>query len=491
MSAAPSPSVLPVDGQWRRLSPLSPVVRGGAALLGVLVVLPNLVANGVDPRRAGDRIVAGIVAAALLCLSVVGAVVSWLVTRWRIAGGNLQIETGLVRRQSFRVPLTRIQAVDVVAPLTARLVGVAEVRIVSAGRGQDRARLAYVRSDEAHAIRSQLLALAHGLTAETPEPPAYPLLQVPGGRLAGSLALRSATLIPLLAVVGLLWATTASPGGAARALEFSFGSLVAALALHVVAVAQAFNADFDFRISEAPDGFRLDRGMLQTRHETIPFGRIQAVRLVEPLLWRPLGWCRLDVDVARQRVSRRADQGAHIVSRTLLPVAPREQVLWLLARVTPHAQPSPPPGSRVPRRAWVKAPLSRHLLAAWHDERYLCARTGRLTAATVVLPLAKLQSLRLSSGPLQRALGLATLRGVSAGQRWAALAHCRDAQEAGAWLWTLIDRARAARRAPSPWRDLQAGVATASVESGDRPQPHREEGLHDDGRQPVRDPRLH
>lgn len=450
MSAGPAPAppgALPVDGQWRRLSPLSPVVRGGAALFGMLVVIPNLVANGADPRRPEGRLLAALVAAVLIVLTVAGALVSWLVTRWRIAAGTLQIDTGLLFRRSHRVPLTRIQAVDVVAPLTARLLGVAEVRIVSAGRGHERARLAYVRGEQAQAIRSQLLALAHGLTAETPEPAAYPLLHVPPSRLAWSLALRGTTIVPLAIIAALLATGGVLQGDAVQGLTAAFGSVLATLVVHAVAVAQSFNADFDFRISEAPDGFRLDRGLLQTRHETIPFGRIQAIRVVQPWLWRPLGWWRLEVDVARQRISRRADAGAQALSRVLLPVAPREQVLWLLARVTPGALVEPPPAAPVPRRALLRAPLSRHLLAAWHDERYLYARTGRITAATVVLPLAKLQSVRLASGPLLRALRLATLRGDSAGQRWAAQALCRDAAEAEAMLWRLVDGARAARSA--------------------------------------------
>jgi putative membrane protein len=439
-------AVLPVDGQWRRLSPLSPIVRAGAALVGILVIVPNLVANGLDPRRAGNRWATLVITGALVLLTSGAAVVSWLVTRWRIADGNLQIETGPIRRQSYRVPLVRIQAVDVVMPLVARLLGVAEVRIVSAGRGQERGRLAYVRTEEANVIRSQLLALAHGLRAETPEPPAYPLLQVHGGRLAVSLLLRGGVALPLLVLIAVLVATVSTGSIAQTVVDAGLGSIIAAMVVHLMAIAQAFNADFGFRINEAADGFRLDRGLLQTRHETIPFGRVQAVRVVEPLLWRPFGWCRLEVDVARQHVSRRSDPAAHMLSRVLMPVARREHVMWLLSRVTPQAQVAPPPGAQPPRRARWKAPLSWHFLAAWRDDRYFYARTGRVTAATVILPLAKLQSVRLSSGPLQRALRLATVHGDSAGHRWQVQARCRDQEQAKELLWQLVGDARAARR---------------------------------------------
>jgi putative membrane protein len=71
-----------------------------------------------------------------------------------------------------------------------------------------------------------------------------------------------------------------------------------------------------------------------------------------------------------------------------------------------------------------------------------------LTTTTEVVPLAKVQSLRLTSGPWQQRLGLATLHADTAGRRLpGAKAHHRDLDEAKALLVELSGRARAARRA--------------------------------------------
>lgn len=94
----------------------------------------------------------------------------------------------------------------------------------------------------------------------------------------------------------------------------------------------------------------------------------------------------------------------------------------------------------------LRAPLSMHLLAAWHDERYVCARTGRLQSATVVVPLGKVQSVRLTRGPVQRALRLATVHVDSAGRRWHATAVCRDQVDAERLVWAVAAGARAVRR---------------------------------------------
>ena len=212
-------------------------------------------------------------------------------------------------------------------------------------------------------------------------------------------------------------------------------------------VFRRFNSVYDFQLAEAADGLRLSRGLLQTRTETIPFGRIQAVRWVEPLLWRSFGWVRLEVDVARQRSSAQREEGSAQLSRTLLPVGSREHAAWLLQRVLPGAVPVPPPGTQPPPRAAVRAPLSYHLLAFWDDRvHYALARTGRVRPQVVVVPLEKVQSVRLRQGPVERWLRLASVHIDTAGRGWQARAACRDAGRADALLWRLTELAREARR---------------------------------------------
>ena len=102
--------------------------------------------------------------------------------------------------------------------------------------------------------------------------------------------------------------------------------------------------------------------------------------------------------------------------------------------------------TRPPRRAVIRAPFSYHFLAAWFGDRYAYARTGRLQEATIVVPLQKVQSVRFDSGPVLRALRLATVHIDTAGRRWQASAQCRDQGEADQMLWAVSERARLARR---------------------------------------------
>jgi putative membrane protein len=435
MAALPS-TAASGDTEWTRLHPLSPVVRAGSAV-AVLVLFSTQFDTG---RRRGT--VFPWESLVLLGLAVVAGIVSWLVTRWRVHAGDLQITTGLIRRQSIRVPLSRIQAIDVISPVVARVLGLAEVRVVVAGRGTGRTRLAYLGAADAQRVRAMLLALAHGLASETPEPPAQPLLRIDNTRVVFATVL-TAPVNVLIGIAVLAGITSfLVPYGAATA-----SVAIPAVVGVVPEVFRRFNAVYDFQLAEAADGLRLSRGLLQTRTETIPFGRIQAVRWVEPLLWRHFGWVRLEVDVARQRGSPQREEGSAQLSRTLLPVGSRDHAAWLLQRVLPGAAPVPPPGTRPPRRAAVRAPLSYHWLAFWDDRaRYALARTGRVRPQVVVVPLEKVQSLRLRQGPIERWLRLATVHIDTAGRGWQARAVCRDAADADALLWRLTDLARQARR---------------------------------------------
>ena len=200
---------------------------------------------------------------------------------------------------------------------------------------------------------------------------------------------------------------------------------------------------------EGPEGVRIRRGLLQTISETVPYGRIQAVRQVEPLLWRPFGWCRLEVDVAGSTARNQRGEGTSVVRKALLPVGSQQDSWHLLARLlgAPDPERTPPP-----RRARLKAPLSFHFLAAGHDDAHAVCVTGRINRTTTWVPLEKSQSIRRVQGPLQRPLGLATVHVDVAGKRARAEFRDREVDEADRLVEELSELSRQARmhRRPAP-----------------------------------------
>jgi putative membrane protein len=446
-SLPPPPPVAPpgelpkaVRGEWSRLHPLSPVLRLGKAA----AVVPVLLAADLSRSNRHDLLWSWLQPAIVLVLAAIGGVVAWRVTRWRVVGTELQIDTGLIRRQSVRVPLTRVQSIDVVRPLLARAVGVSELRVEVAGHGSGKSKLAYLGEDEALRVRARLLAVAHGLHEDTPEPLERPLWQVGNGQLIASLLLGpvAASLVVLVAIVVAAFLLPADARGGL------LGVLVPFLLAVATGVKKRLNNEFSFSVAEAPDGLRLHSGLTQTRAETIPYGRVQAMRYVQPLLWRPLGWVRLEIDVARQRQRDRDERESNQLVRAVMPVGTRQDAELLLSRVFPGAHLVPPPsGARPPKRARWRNPLSYWSLLAWDDGVYLRTRTGRIRLATVIVPLEKVQSLRYRQGPVSRALRLATVHADTAGRHWQATAVGRDAGEADRLLEHLTVASRDARRA--------------------------------------------
>jgi putative membrane protein len=426
----------PLAPQWSRLHPLSPIVQFGRALVVIsAVVVPRLF---LDRQRGPLFIDVGV-----LGLGLLGGLVHWLVTRWRVFGGELQIETGLLRRQSIRMPLTRIQSVDVVRPGLARVFGLSEVRVESAGSGTGRGRLAYLPQERALVVRAQLLALAHGLDESTPAPEEVVLWRVDNARLVASALL--GWPVVLIAIVGVALGVTATIGSA-RAAGALGASLIPIAIVLLLAVVRRIVAEYGFRVGQAGDGLRLHAGLVQTRAQTIPPGRVQAVRWTQPLLWRPAGWFRVEVDLARQRRSGRrgSESDSSLLSRALVPVGFAADIGLVVSWVLPSAT-AYPALTGPPRRAMVKAPLSFRALGVWHSDSYVAARTGRLQRRTVLIPLNKVQSVRWSQGPVQRVLRLATVHVDVAGRGWHAKAGNRDAEEARQLLSALGNASARAR----------------------------------------------
>jgi putative membrane protein len=415
---------------------MSPVVRGGRTATALVVLLSFTTVqrqSGESTHIVVDLVIIGVVLAL--------GVVHWLVTRFAFDGVTLQVETGLLRRDTRKVPVARIQAVDVVQPLVAKFLDVAELKIRVAGSGKEE-RLAYLHRDRALALRASLLAAHHGLDPATPEPPELPIAEVAGGRLALSVVLTGSTafLVAILVGLGIVFSLSAKVGLALVTAAFVY------LVGLVTGVWRRFNSQFGFTIAQAPDGIRVRRGLLGSVAETIPARRVQAVRQIEPLLWRPWGWRHLQVDLAGVG-KRDAAGGSGAVTKTLLPVGEADVAAAVRSMVVDDrgvTLTAPPARSR-----W-KAPLSYHNLAAGHDDTVVVAVTGRLRRVTCWVPLEKVQSVRRVQGPLQRALHVATVHVDVAGRRIDAAFKDRDEDEADRLVDELAARSRDARTRSGP-----------------------------------------
>jgi len=261
------------------------------------------------------------------------------------------------------------------------------------------------------------------------------LFRVKSRRLAGAIILSGigAFVAVVIAAMVVLIVVSGKPGVIVPFLPVGIGI--------VLGVWRRFNSDYGTVVAAAPDGLRLRSGLVQTAAETIRPGRVQGVRLVEPLVWRAFGWCRLEVDVAGSR-QRRENRSESQRLRALIPVGSRAEARQMISELlSAHPEPS----HRAPRNARWKAPLTYHFMAWGGDGRYVVACRGRICRKTTWVPLEKLQSVRWVQGPVQRRLGLASVRLDVAGRRVTADLEDRAAAEASEVFGRLPDLARQAR----------------------------------------------
>ena len=333
-----------------------------------------------------------------------------------------------------------------IEPGLGRLFGLAELRLRMGGDTGDNARLAYVPAGQAErAARAPARARERATAAEEarrPETDERVLLTIPTGRLVGSILLSDYGLLAQALLVAVVVTAVESPG-VARGLV---GSGLLPLLAMLTVVWRRFNNAYRLTVAESPDGLRLRGGLVALTAETIRPGRVQAVRMVEPLLWRPFGWCRLEVDVAgrQQREGEGAVEGRQL--RAVLPVGSRAARARAASSASSPAR--RPSACAPPRRARWKSPLRYRNLSWGRNDRYVVTTSGRIRRVTAWVPLEKVQSLRRVEGPVQRRLRLVTIHVDTAGRNVHATLRDRDRAEADGALEELVLLAR--RRAARP-----------------------------------------
>ncbi|WP_018762650.1 PH domain-containing protein [Arthrobacter sp. 135MFCol5.1] len=427
------------DDGWQRVHPASPFVRGWFALAAIAFFFGRdiferaLQGQPVFEEGLGRRapwLLGG--GAAVLVVAVLGFVLTWYFTKYQVSGGYVRVTSGLLFRQHRQARLDRVQAIDIVQPLLARIFGLAELKFEVADAGESAVRLAYLRIDDARQLRATILARASGAAAvavpgagfsgagqparAAAEEPEFPVLAVPPSRLLGSLLLSEQSFF---VVVGGAASVVLSAVTDNRAFYFYLVPAVLGLA---AGYWNFFNRGYNFTAAVSPDGIRLRYGLLDTQAQTLPPGRIQAVKVAQSPLWRPFGWYRMQVNVAGYGQSGNAVEGN---TRTiLLPVGKLPDVLAMLSLVLPDPGTDQPAAVfaaglngrdsdggfiTTPRRAWLLAPFAWRRNGFAATDTALLIRSGRWWRELVVVPHQRTQSLALQQGPVARRFRVADL----------------------------------------------------------------------------------
>jgi putative membrane protein len=410
-------------------------------------------------------------------LALVTGYVRWMNTTYRVAGGALHFQRGVLSPDETTIPIARIQAIDATQGPIQRLFGVHELHVQTAGGG----------SGGEIVLRAVSDAAAHELrgVAGVPDPEA---VELPEWRLSRSGLLVTALTAPqigvILPVVGGLAAAGENllsrengerlldrlPGDAGGIALVIAGVAGAALLLSFLGAIVAFSG---FVLVRDGDRLRIRRGLLQRRAASIPLARVHAVDIVEGVLRRPFGLASLRVETAGYRSEPAAAQ-------TLVPLLPLARAQSLLEEFVPGLAARTDPLERPPRRAmrryalppalagaliggvatavwswaWPLIPalallgggdgLLRWRAAGWRLDGARIVIRGRLLARrTLLARVDRLQEHELSVSPFQRRARLASFKLAVGSGRTGRVRHL-DRGVAG----SLFERLRP--RAPRP-----------------------------------------
>ncbi len=423
---------------YRPVHRLTPLLRFWTlilALLAVAVVNINLsVFSAVWAFLTGGNvlpILAGLVGFFVACgLLWLVSQVWWKATGYRLTDEEVSLKRGVLSRQLRTARYDRIQAVDVVESVIARIFRLAAVRVETAGGGRSVIEIAFLRRAEAEELRAELLAHVHGRSdapvEDAPEdlPAAQPAPTATGWRgtetgeelipvipIARSLtaaALRGATIIGGLTTVLILL------------LPWGRASLIPVIVGFVPVIWNQIDRSWTFAARLDGVGERavlnISYGLADRRRQSIPLARIHGVTVWQPTLWRPLDWWMVSVSIAGYGAENDKTTG----TSTILPVGSRDQARALLMLVSPlddatvdefaspegHSHPTfvSPPVAR-----WV-SPVDLHQQSVTLRDDAVIIHRGRVRRRVSVIEPAHIQEVTLSRGPLQQLFGLCTVR---------------------------------------------------------------------------------
>ena len=400
-------------------------------------------------------------------LAVILLAVKWLAWRrfkYGVGPAEIVIESGILNRNRRSIPFDRVQDVGIERTFLARLFGLAKVRIETGAGGKDEGLLDSVSLTEADRLREAVRVARAGVVvrvadveAEQPAPQILFAMDPPRLILFG---LFNFSLVYIAGLFALLqtfdrflpfdiydparWLGLVDEYLPAR---WTFGAVAAVLlvaaALGAVAgVLRTVARDYGFRLSLQGDRLRREQGLFTRREAVISRRRVQLAEIGGGPVRGLFGWSGLSF----QTLGSVGDRGGH---QSAAPFATRSEIEAVLAEVAPLRL--PPELIQVSRRhilrkvvgLWTPALIVIAILSWWQPwapallallpllavaaalerrfHRYGLAHDLLFVSRGVwrrrlwLIPIASVQSLGLSRGPVQRRLGLATLAIDTAG----------------------------------------------------------------------------
>ncbi len=440
----------------KRLHPIASIIQTAKKLrskiLPLLALIFTLSRDGID-----GLIGSLIIALAVIVITLISGILSWLRFTYRLEDNELRIEYGVIFRKKRYIPFERIQSIDLTEGLLQRLFGLVKVQIETAGGGrgdEPEAVLSAISKKEAELIQNHVAAAKNaraGADANQLQQEGQPIFKISSRELillsitSGGVGVVFSAVIALLSQLDDLIPYKRLFGGFEKWAEhnlfliaiFVFVGFFVAWIISLIITMLKYA---DFTVVKKEKDLIISQGLLERRQITIPLKRIQAIRINESIIRQIIGWGTVLIESAGGSSVNEA--GANV---TLLPIVRVKQIHSIMAQclpdyVIPESFTTAPKRARwryifrtwyfmvpiviaaliflriwgllslIPLILFTLLALAKYKAAGWSmDGQQLSLRYRNIKRTTVLMEKNKIQSLEIRESYFQRKRELSSI----------------------------------------------------------------------------------
>ncbi len=362
---------LPSTDKWYRLHGASLVLRIGKHAR--LLILPAIVVLFFTREGSPEYWLV-----AMFVPSVLYELFKYLTLRYRFTDEDLIVRQGLLFRSERHIRFRRIQNIDIVQRPLHRLLGVADVKIETAGGSEPEAQLQVLSLEAIAKMRQRVFAVDTGepsvgadkaAASVQPESPTSAegsrvvVLRIPTAELVTLGLISNRGMVLVLIAAGFLWEF-----GLAERIELDWlfesaaglrlttmvavgmatliGTLLLLRGLSVVWTILRFHG---FVLERVGDDLRISCGLLTRSSATIPRHRVQFLSIHQTLLARWAGRASIRLETAGSETGEEND--AVVSGKSFVPIVRQDQVGEVVGALFPDLDLENPPWRGLAPRA--------------------------------------------------------------------------------------------------------------------------------------------
>lgn len=267
-------------------------------------------------------------AGAIILINTFWAYLVWKNYSYMVEGQSLKLSHGVIRKKDRKIPLKRIQNVDIQRNIVQRALNIAEVSLETAGGNKTEASLKYLDLEDARKLRDSVRQEeSKEEETGTEEEPIYEISD------------RELLILSATSVDGRVLAAIAAVFGIAPTLiggvmdEANLGLTAGSVLLFtglagvtwISSAVSTFLRYWGFKLHDREDSLEYERGLLNRAEGNIPLNKIQKLSMEENVLQRIAGYATLKIDTAGYSPSQSMEKG----SEAAVPLAKNMNLMEL------------------------------------------------------------------------------------------------------------------------------------------------------------------